>query len=189
MADLREYLWDAYACEVHGSTFRVPEGKRVDVTDPCYDKDVWCRMQVELPAGDYVPFANVCDGRIAASGIITDTFLAHCSGAYFKQVGEVGVDAGLMGFFVDKPDYDRQSWMELCDAMRKVYEETGEYPKEWETPEGFFTESGWGDGCYPVFLITDAKRGPVGVMVVYMDCYTDVDDEDEDEDEEEEEEE
>ena len=190
MCDLREYLWDAVECEAHGSVFRVPDGKPVEVTDPCYDRDVWCRTQVDLPAGEYVPFMNIESGtgRVAASGICRDTVLRHCSGAYFEECGDVGVDAGLMGFFIDKPNYTDSEWQDLCKAMGKVFEETGEYPKEWETAEGFFTESGWGDGCYPVFLIKDALDTVCGVMVVYLDCYTDFDDEDDEEEDEEEEE-
>lgn len=25
----------------------------VDITDPCYDKDVWCRMNAEVKSGTY----------------------------------------------------------------------------------------------------------------------------------------
>lgn len=28
-------------------------GDKVDITDPCYDKSVWCRMTVDCKPGEY----------------------------------------------------------------------------------------------------------------------------------------
>lgn len=184
MSDLREYLWAAYACEVNGGEFIVPEGKEVEVTDPGYDKDTWCRTSVSLPPGIYTPFADECDGRIAASGIVREDKFCDAESLFFKPAGEVGVDAGLMGFFIDKPDFSDDEWRALCDKMQEADEKAGGIAQEYEFPGGFATSTGWGDGCYPVFLITDSHGEACGVMVVYMDCYTDVDDIEDDEEEE-----
>jgi hypothetical protein len=60
-------------------------------------------------------------------------------------LGNIGVDAGLAGFFQDKPDYNREAWLKMCDKLIN---------RTWMiTDEGFFTESGYGDGCYDVYGI------------------------------------
>ena len=157
----------------------------MDVTDPCYDRDTWCRTTVPLPPDAYTAFVTYSDQgewgeRVAASGICKDLMLRHASCAYFKPAGKVGVDAGLMGFFVDKPDYSDDEWSRMIDEMRAYADaHGGKWPNVWTKDGGFMTSSGFGDGEYPVFLITDASGNAVGVMVVYIDCYTDVDDEDE----------
>lgn len=57
-------------------------------------------------------------------------------------IGTIGVDAGMAGFFQNKPDYDEKDWFDLCDRFNKK--------ACLITPEGFFTESGYGDGVYNV---------------------------------------
>jgi hypothetical protein len=59
-----------------------------------------------------------------------------------EEIGEIGVDAGLAGFFNDKPDYTDDEWSEFCDSIRNG--------NAWIRDEGFFSSSGYGDGCYPV---------------------------------------
>lgn len=59
------------------------------------------------------------------------------------EIGSIGVDAGLAGFFMNKPDYTDEQWTELCEATRNG--------DAWIKDEGFFSSSGDGDGCYPVY--------------------------------------
>lgn len=159
----------------------------VDVTDPCYDRSVWCRMTVNnMQSGDYI-----CSYYM---GVFDDEDLKNCKESYGKynwktsleeytaswkddinnrcfciaimlkgkeydvasekwtRIGEIGVDAGLAGFFPDKPDFDRDEWMKFCDKLNYVdnaYFEEG---------LGFWSNSGYGDGSYPVYAIEEGGK-------------------------------
>ena len=125
----------------------------VDITDPGYDRDVWCRLNgIKIKAGNYKcvvwmhPDTVVYDGkeyddtRVAIIGIYLDGLIP--SENYMEEIGEIGVDAGLAGFFNNKPDYDNDQWDEFCNSIRNG--------DAWIKEEGFFSSSGYGDGSYPV---------------------------------------
>lgn len=138
----------------------------VDVTDPCYNRDVWCRMNaVKVRPGDYecsyflsnFPWEydgkkgddwRVTRARIVHADVMTElesTGFSECDEA--EEIGEIGVDAGLAGFFGDKPDFSDGEWAEFCDAMRPRDKQA------WHTELGFWTSSGFGDGGYPVYAV------------------------------------
>ena len=156
-------------------SIKVPDGK-IDVTDPCYDKDVWCRKTYDIMPGEYDCYAwtgkdDICGKRVWTAAILWyddstfNTYLADDS--LWEEVGEIGVDAGLAGFFNHKPDFSDNEWGRLCDWMHdtsathneaKEYDEEydGEidaYIKSFDGLDGFWTESGCGDGVYPVYAI------------------------------------
>lgn len=60
-----------------------------------------------------------------------------------KKIGDIGVDAGLAGFFHNKPDYTDDEWAAFCDRVR--------HGDAWLIKEGFYSSSGYGDGCYGVY--------------------------------------
>lgn len=164
-------------------------GGTVDVTDPCYNKDVWCRMnavkvfpdryrcyywegdrfeQEEIDEirkmwensdktqfstyAEYYKFWSEQDiGRIFVSAIVSEKFLNQnhnvltFSDERWEEIGSIGVDAGLAGFFPDKPDFTDDEWSNLCDYMRNA--------DAFKTKLGFWTESGNGDGMYYVYAI------------------------------------
>lgn len=89
----------------------------VDITDPCYNRDVWCRMtDVKIRKGVYTCIAwhhkdkgtfdsgePYCYDVIGIIGIYLDGVIP-CQ-KDMKEIGSIGVDAGLAGFFHNKPDY------------------------------------------------------------------------------------
>lgn len=120
----------------------------LDVTDPCYDKDVWCRMSVPVKKGLYSCITweskdsiNESVTRVRIIGIYKDGIIPNEK--QMKRIGEIGVDAGLAGFFMNKPDYSQEEWSDFCKSI-----ETG---KAWNRKVGFFSVSGDGDGGYPVY--------------------------------------
>ena len=127
----------------------------VDITDPCYDRDVWFRMtDVKIRKGVYTCIAwhhkdkgtfdngePYCYDVIAIIGIYLDGVIP-CQ-KEMKKIGDIGVDAGLAGFFHNKPDYDNDAWSKFCDRVA-----TGD---AWLTEDGFFSSSGYGDGSYGVY--------------------------------------
>jgi hypothetical protein len=130
----------------------------VDITDPCYSKDVWCRMTAKVKAGEYgccVWLESVtCDGylgkkytetRVGVIGIYLDGVVPKQNS--MELIGEIGVDAGLAGFFMNKPDYNDDEWEDFCDSIYGSMNDAS----AWIKNEGFFSSSGYGDGYYPVY--------------------------------------
>lgn len=128
-------------------------GGIVDITDPCYDKDVWCRMTAEVKDGEYDCIIwnhtekyewngkEVKDTRVGVIGIYLDGIIPPQRS--MEDIGTIGVDAGLAGFFMNKPDYNDDEWSEFCDSIREG--------NAWIKDEGFFSSSGYGDGGYGVY--------------------------------------
>lgn len=64
----------------------------------------------------------------------------------------VGVDSGIAGFFVNKPDFNEEEWDKFCDdfddnSHKFIYENNA------GDSFGFCTESGYGNGIYSVWII------------------------------------
>lgn len=131
---------------------------KIDVTDPCYDKDTWCRIN-DLPVknGDYHCIYFRREGRVAEA-IIS---LSGETNLEWEEVGDIGVDAGLAGFFINKPDYDDPEWDEFCDKLDFENKEAYLYP------DAFFTESGWGDGWYEVFGVKENNKY-IALKIVFI---------------------
>ena len=128
---------------------------KVDITDPCYDKDVWCRMTTDCEPGIYHGYAEIEDQgewgmRVTSISIYKDDKFVPMT--EMESIGFIGVDAGLAGFFRDKPDYSDAEWHDFIhDNMCK---ENGEYDYNKNTyciDYGVFSESGYGDGSYEVY--------------------------------------
>ncbi len=130
----------------------------IDITDPCYDRDMWCRMNnVKVAPGKYIcqveAIDNIYGHRIKAIRIYLD---GYCPiNKEMKKIGSIGVDAGLAGFFISpKKDYNDAEWQALCEWMWDK-DKSSEWNKDEDnnyfiTKEGFFSHSGYGDGVYDV---------------------------------------
>ena len=113
---------------------------KIDITDPCYNRDVWCRINnFPITAGVYECYTHEKNTnwgkRVARIGIRRGT------AEYYEHKGTIGVDAGLAGFFNNKPDYNDEQWDEF------VYREGN----AWIVEDGFYSSSGYGDGVYSVY--------------------------------------
>lgn len=163
----------------------IPNGK-IDITDPCYNKDVWCRINdVQIKPGDYrcnyyigaeldqydiqevtelaKEFKRDVNEMIAmeSEDIKHRCFVIELQlkGRAFqldspkwKKLDDIGVDAGLAGFFWNKPDFDEDSWTHFCDSMD--FNKIAYLNKDM----GFWCSSGYGDGCYPVYAIKENNK-------------------------------
>lgn len=121
-------------------------GTKVDITDPCYDKNVWCRMTTDCEPGTYKGYVEMSDEgdwgmRVATISIFKGDKMWGVE--EMESIGTIGVDAGLAGFFNDKPDFNDDEWSEFCDKI-----EEGD---AWNLYNGIFSSSGYGDGCYEVY--------------------------------------
>ena len=142
-------------------------GGKIDITDPCYDKRTWCRINgVSIVEGTYncyvvMAYDHETGGwgtRIAEIGIELDG-VKVISG--YQKIGEIGVDAGLAGFFENKPDYTDDEWGEFC---KKIHG----YDKYWLWDVGFFSESGYGDGGYRVEAVKDENENVIALRIVFL---------------------
>lgn len=142
-------------------------GGTVEVTDPCYERSVWCRRDIEgVKQGNYACVAWV-DSENHHTVAIAGIYLNGCIGTHteFKLTGEIGVDAGLAGFFINKPDYTQEQWNEFCKSLGKK--------SAWIRDEGFFTVSGFGDGAYPVYVRKNKNGEVTGIEISFYGKYKD----------------
>lgn len=166
---------------------RIRIKSQVDVTDPCYSDDVWCRETIKnMAPGLYDCFAEfgvdrwgyqrVSKARIVlAEGAGVDELKDRIeNGRPWRYETEIGVDAGIAGFFSEsKPNFSDGEWSELCNWMsledeRHKEMSENDYMTDWyiqhfdeSDTDGFWTSSGYGDGGYPVYAvksIIDKKR-------------------------------
>jgi len=117
----------------------------VNITDPCYGANVWCRINnfpvsegvyecYTVAASDYE--THGWGERIAKCGIRKE----GSNPTQYEQKGSIGVDAGMAGFFT----CDNEAVFEneiLKNSCKDVY-----YGENY-----FCTSSGYGDGAYPVY--------------------------------------
>lgn len=139
----------------------------VDITDPCYDKNVWCRMNdVKIKDGDYdcciwiVQYRDEQpDGFIDAYDVVSIIGIYHNGVVPYEdmmEIGKIGVDAGLAGFFHNKPDYNEEDWRKMCSICERGH--------AWIIDNGFFSISGDGDGLYSVYA--DKKDGEITALEI-----------------------
>ena len=147
-------------------------GNTVDITDPCYDRDVWCRMNnVPIKSGEYycIKWLNTekgeFDGKpyedtmVGILGIYLDGVIPQQK--QMVEIGSIGVDAGLAGFFENKPDYNDNEWREFCDRL-------GKNKNAWETECGVYSSSGYGDGYYGVYAYKNPSNDIVALEIRFM---------------------
>ena len=129
----------------------------VDITDPSYDKDVWCRMTVDCEPGLYSVYLVMDDKRIIHKLGIKKRWDGSDITEY---LGSIGVDSARAGFFKDKPDYSSKEYHDMIDLInprngKKDKEQNPKLPYKtvdyWVFDEGAVSWSGHGDGYYPVF--------------------------------------
>lgn len=174
-------------------TMTVKDGQTVTVTDPCYDADT-PSAYLHLPAGEYECYYDLIDEGCWGIRVAQCALLKKGASDYFLDdgdrecAGSTCVDAGLAGFFIDKPDYNDAEWDVFCENLRRADAEWEKisgrkYKEVYHTPEGFFTCSGYGDGEYAVYLLKGFRDEVIGAKLVFIWDEEDEEDEEEYEDE------
>lgn len=147
------------------------EGK-IQVTDPCYAEDVWCRSIIDVIPGNYFCYVfHNTDKYVvedeSGSKLVSDTRVGiigiYLNGAIPPQKTmieekQIGVDAGLAGFFMKKPDYTDEQWDDFCNIVcEKNCSKDAWIFNDRINTVGFFSTSGYGDGVYPVYVARNPK--------------------------------
>lgn len=141
----------------------------VDITDPGYEKDIWCRRNsVKIKDGVFACYVWIdgrkgIDARVARIAIYADDSLYPPFEKDMEKFAFVGVDSGMAGFFHDKPDYTSEQWDRFNDKLN-----WSKYPQAWLWKDGFFSESGWGDGSYPVYKHVDIDGDIDALEIAFM---------------------
>lgn len=157
----------------------------VDITDPCYESDVWCAVfGKKIKAGEYAAYITVVnfphmvqvenameasqlkanigdkvklsDKRIMSVKIVHKDFV-NANKRWQLIAPNIGVDAGLCGFYNHKPDFSADDlWGRFCDSLKR-YEDT--YCVCDIKPYGITVSSGFGDGVYRLY--TQKAKGKI----------------------------
>ena len=189
MKDQYKYAFVKYGTvikKIRGElTFTATE---LDVTDPCYETGVWCRIKVPIVPGVYNYEAQIAytdwGCRVKALRIMQKNagFSRLTYGKYID--GEVGVDAGLAGFFENKPDYDKtrdsddREWSKIChhideaglakDVGPGVTDVVEAHKDNPFGCEGICTSSGYGDGGYYVRQLLNKEKQVCGYELRFL---------------------
>lgn len=139
------------------------EGGKIDITDPCYDNDVWCRINnVNVKPGKYNCYVKK-DNSYRHQMIQEIRIVRQGSSKFannWKIHGWIGVDAGLAGFFISpKKNYSDEEWKKFCDSLKDDDYFVREY--------GFFSYSGFGDGEYDVKIAKDDDDNIIAVRIIF----------------------
>ena len=117
---------------------------KIDITDPCYSRDVWCRMNgIEVKAGEYEAAIWTGDNAVGILGIYFNGIVPDQN--KMEYLGEIGVDAGVAGFVRAGTELNREEWNKFCDMTSKSKKDA------WILDWGIVSSSGYGDGSYDVF--------------------------------------
>lgn len=172
--------------ENFNGTFEVNSGA-IRVSDPCYGTDVWCQGVVE----------NVLNGKWKVEVIKSDEgswgirckeIVAHHESITYFQLQNwkpnheihVGVDSGQAGFYdrdsyrkdrliTEEPTFtaghegDGDLWYDACCELTLSEESAGII-----AGTGVVSSSGYGDGSYPLFQITNEEGHVVALRLEFI---------------------
>lgn len=168
--------------EVYVGELRL-DGK-VDITDPSYDRDVWCWTTTKCQPGVYKGYAYISDEgawgkRVAQLSIFKDNKKEDLD--KMKLIGSIGVDAGMAGFFRDKPDFPDDAWYQfLVDSgVFKTRDDFDYSRKTYAINYGIFSESGFGDGEYDVYANEDRSAFTIVFIPEEEEDYEEEEDDEE----------
>jgi hypothetical protein len=150
----------------------VKSGKVLAI-DPCYGRSevgngmLCCKVDVRIGLYD-VYISRSKDNRIAGIGIVVcDTDINEmCYGDY--EVGQVAVVSGTCGFFDNSYHRETHNNNGAFDDWydKFVVQDCPEY--NITDLKGALSSSGYGDGVYPVFRITDEHSSMFGLYIEFI---------------------
>ena len=140
----------------------------IDISDPCYSRDEHSNIiDYKIKEGKYGCYIKYGkpeeyeENRIAEISIIKKGYGGTKDMAWNKA-GTIGVDTGIAGFFNHKIEYSRREWRSFCDRLKEG--------KWWVNfDNGFFSESGWGDGGYYVYESRNNDNEVIALKIVFIE--------------------
>ena len=158
---------------------------KVYVTDPCYkedDDDVQARLS-NVKSGVYDCFIERKDrSDVQYFVVVLQEYSEQVDDLLFEYDDEtsIGVDSGQVGVF-------NAAYFKKNRKSKDWYDDVCDYTLEENFAgcidgQGFVSRSGYGDGCYDLYTVTDADDKIVAIKVVFVDDDYDEDFENDDED-------
>lgn len=147
---------------------------RIRVTDPCYEKEVWCTGVLEnCVSGEWfaeriVSNEGIWGNRVAEICIWNKDYIGKVD-AYELTDFEVGVDSGQAGFFDEDqyPNGETGEYGELDTFYGQVCDQT-EGTDIANVGFGVATSSGFGDGGYECFIGKNDEGSIVAAKIVFI---------------------
>ena len=164
----------------HLGFFKVRSG-RLNITDPCYSIDVWCRGDVPAVNGDWCGQAEIIkEGKASFVKSLSCWSVNVCSPDTIERKQapfKIGVDSGQAGIF-DLDEYPRFGASFSCDS-----EDNGFYRRCCETSLkryagvveingssiGIVSRSGNGDGEYKATLWINENNLVEEIEIVFIE--------------------
>lgn len=166
---------------------KIKLSNEVIVSDPCYEVPTWCQIIVrDVLPGEYVSEITRVDldgwgNRVSTLSCVHKDYIERqLELSWVEHSGTIGVDSGQAGIFSmesyrkdkyveDLPKYDfggmfpltneeGEQWYGHCCHLTLGNESWGVYD------EGVVSESGVGDGSYPLFVLMDGEK-TVGFLI------------------------
>jgi hypothetical protein len=166
---------------------KIKLGNKVVVSDPCYTIPTWCQVIVkDVTPGYYEPLIKKSDEgdwgtRVSMLMCIHEDYIGkedEIDLNWVKHGGTVGVDSGQAGIFskesyrndnhsIEKGEADfsctrgdeGDEWYDkMCQRTLDVLQ-WGSYD------EGVVSSSGFGDGSYTLYVLTDDENMVVGFCI------------------------
>lgn len=170
---------------------------KVLLSDPCYDLGTWCTGEAELPKGTYNCYSRTHKGRVSSIFVLKEDF-DKLKQLYIvdldNPIENLGVDSGQLGIFnksryekaVPKEvfekslegDFPYEDWKRLWDENKSDKDKFYECCCNLTLQKGncgvlenvgFVSSSGYGDGSYIAFYLTDFNENRVGLQVIFID--------------------
>lgn len=144
---------------------------KIIVTDPCYRYDNLGTLVLDnVLAGKYIASAEVIDNRIASLAISHFDFKNKILES--ESVGYIGVDSGQTGFFDfhffrenESGEFgDLNSFYGLACSITLSPKQAGVIKKR-----GVVSSSGFGDGCYEVYVSKNEAGKIVAASVFFIE--------------------
>lgn len=186
--------------ELFGSDIQL--GDEVYATDPAYTPDLWCCNLIKgFKPGSYQPYAAIEpeEDRVAELVIYHESHDRRLvkERLDWMEAAEIAVDSGQAGFFeksfyIEGKKTDEANENKSFDELTGFYKDCcditiGEDPYGvLENHLGIVSASGYGDGCYPLYVAKDSAGKIVAAKIVFIDTHDEDDYWNDEEDEEEE---
>lgn len=152
----------------------------VVVSDPCYEIDTWCALNIgNMQSGKYSVIINYLPDEITNWGDRVGSLIVIKDEDYLEDLlessnllGEVGVDSGQMSVYnYEEYTNNEERYDSICHKTN--HKEAG------VVNNGAVSNTGFGDGFYPVYSIIDEETCEVIGLEIQFISEDELDEEDE----------
>jgi len=146
------------------------------ISDPCYDRGIWCQKEVDVKKGDWVARVDYNKDESRVKELI----VLHKDNRYpSEKIWEllcdtITVDSGSCGIFDSKAfsneeyipasfetEY-RNRWLGFCCSFLRNDQMAGVFS------HGVVSCSGYGDGCYELYAAYNQQQEIIGLKLVFI---------------------